>query len=159
MNIQSFQPGGGENSGVEFRSGLASFSMRVTTLPRISTMFRSERSASNCDLRRVLLVATVAPWGRSLMASLGLNPRRAISSGEMLGVAINQNITHVGALADGTEVSPVGNSVGKSFRLCTREIGFMVQQSDFEFLGEKTFWQTYRLPWPSRLFATCRQWS
>ena len=47
----------------------ATFCMRVATLPRISTTFKSGRTASNDIFRRVLLVAMVAPAAKSFSSS------------------------------------------------------------------------------------------
>ena len=52
----------------------ASFCIRVTTLPRISTTLKSGRIASSCALRRLLLVAIVAPGRKSLIERIDPQP-------------------------------------------------------------------------------------
>ena len=60
----------------------ATFCIRVATLPRISTMFKSGRAASNDCFRRVLLVAMVAPFGKSFSFKCGLKPRKSLWPGD-----------------------------------------------------------------------------
>ena len=60
---------------------------------------------------------------------------------ELLGVAIDQHVANVGALAHGAQCQTGGQLGGQILQTVNGEVGPMFEQSDFEFFGEKPFGQ------------------
>ena len=109
------------------------------TLPRISTTLRSGRAASNCALRRVLLVAMVAPFGKSFNFVCGLKPRNSSCPGvqsadrrvhrarlDEFRIAIDQHVANVRALGGGGQFETGGQVGGQILQTVHRQVGLVV---------------------------------
>ncbi len=66
----------------------------------------------------------------------------------MFGVAINQHVANIGALAHGAQGQAGRQFGGQILQTVNGEVGPMFEQGDFEFFGEKAFGQ--RLGRPSQ---------
>ena len=85
----------------------SSLRRRVCTLPRMSTISRSGRSASSCERRLRLEVPTVAPWGSS-SRELSVADAPPTNTSRTSSRAVKATMTR-----------PSGTSVGMSLAECT----------------------------------------
>ncbi len=64
---------------------------------------------------------------------------------EILGVAVDEDVAGVGAFADGAEGEAGGEFGGEVLEAVDGDIGAVLEEGDFEFLGEKSLGEAFTL--------------
>ena len=115
---------------------------------------RAVRKIFHRELRREATAFRMA--GRPVLIRAG---RFQLYVLEKFRVAIDQHVADIRAFADGAENQAGGQFRRQILQAVDGEVGLVLEQRDFEFLGEQTLGQRCRLPAPSMPFAVCRRWS